>query len=161
MTIPFLVMAALKQLKIECPTREWNGDGSLTMFVMAQNLERRHLTKAQRGVAAARMVDLLEEEAAQRKKEAGKQYGRGRPLKNRVGARVPPPKRKEQTRATDQAAKAVGVSGRYVRDIKKIEKTAPELVEHVEADGDPAPACPSQRAQDEEYVIRRTRCRCW
>lgn len=129
---------ACKQLGIKCPTQEWDGQGSLTLFVTALNLERRHLAPKQCGLIAVRMIPMLEKEAAARKvaagKEAGKKGGRGRSTKKGGGPQTPKPKRKEQTRATDQAAQAVGVSGSTVRRLQKIEKDAPDLVPFVEDD---------------------------
>lgn len=65
---------------IEPEFYEWTPKNGIspTMWVLAQNLERRHLNKEQRGLAAAKLVPLLAEEAAKRKQEAGKHYGRGR-----------------------------------------------------------------------------------
>lgn len=135
---------ACQQLGIECPTREWKGKGSLVMFVLQLNLERRHLTKKERGLVAVNMLPLLEREAAARTKAAAKKggqtAGKGRPkeqAKDSGRARVPSGKatsKPEAVRATDQAAKATGVSGRYVRNLKKIQKQAPDLIPHVEDD---------------------------
>jgi ParB-like chromosome segregation protein Spo0J len=38
--------------------QEWNGQGSLTAFVVSLNLHRRHLTESQRGLVAAKLATM-------------------------------------------------------------------------------------------------------
>jgi hypothetical protein len=97
--------------------------GSLTDFVVAQNIERRHLTSGQRVVLAVNLETLYAAEAKGRQRESGKTVGRGRP--KQVEQKVAQAKR--ETQARDKAAKKAGTNRQYVSDGKKIKAEAPEL----------------------------------
>ena len=62
---------ACQQLGIEPTFREWDGQGSLTAFVVSLNLERRHLTSSQRAIIALEIERRLAQEA-QEKEQARK-----------------------------------------------------------------------------------------
>lgn len=90
-----------------------NGDG-LAMFVVAQNLRRRHLTSSQRAALAVDLLPYLEAEAELRMlggREVSPEGGRGR--------------------ARDHAAAATGTNPRYVSDLKRIQAEHPDLYEEV------------------------------
>lgn len=83
--------------------------------VVSLNLLRRHLTESQRAVLALDILPRLEAEA-----KARQRMGR---------AKLPHPQSAGKSR--DHAAKLFKVSGRYIQDAKKIQKSAPELVQQV------------------------------
>jgi len=122
---------ACKKLGIDCPTKEWNGKGSLVAFVVGLNLRRRHLTPSQSACVAAEMVPMLakEVEAAAREKqrEGGKKAGRGRP--DSSGANVRHTSR--EPKSSEHAARTVGVSPRYVEEALRLKRDAPAKFEDV------------------------------
>jgi|HubBroStandDraft_4_1064222.scaffolds.fasta_scaffold00333_11 N6-adenosine-specific RNA methylase IME4 len=83
--------------------------------VVSLNLQRRHLTESQRAVLALDILPRLEAEAKGRQR-----MGR---------AKLPQPQSAGKSR--DHAARLFKVSGRYIQDAKKIQKSAPELVQQV------------------------------
>jgi hypothetical protein len=93
--------------------------------VVAWNLHRRQLTISQRA-EVARMLKPMYEEQARERMAAG-----GGDRKSGV-ANLPDPI-PDQARARDQAAAAVGVSGRTVQDAEYVHTHAPELSEEIKA----------------------------
>jgi len=55
---------------------EENGVGPV-QGVVSQNWRRRHLTPAQRGAVALKVKPMLEAEAKERQRQAGREHGRG------------------------------------------------------------------------------------
>lgn len=116
---------------VEPRTRIWDGRGSLVEFVVSLNLHRRHLDKSQRAIVALSIEEQLAEEARERQRQAGREYGRG------AAGKLPeifPEAIREKSRdgeAREQAGRLVGVSGRYVQDAKYVRERAPELAEKV------------------------------
>jgi N6-adenosine-specific RNA methylase IME4 len=111
----------------------WNGKDSLADFVVAQNIDRRHLNGTQRALLAKRLEPLYAAEAKERM-ESGKSAdglagGRGKKktLPKKLG------KVSHEGEAADKAAKKAGTNRQYVSDLKKIEKEAPELYAKMEA----------------------------
>lgn len=92
---------------------------SPVQFVISRNLRRRHLTTGQQADIAAEMVPMLHEEAKKRQ-EAG--------LKIDTLAQDC-----AKGKATEIAAKAVGVSPRTVEKVVAIKKHNPDLAEKVKA----------------------------
>jgi ParB family chromosome partitioning protein len=76
---------------------------------------------------AVEILPLLEEEAKERQRQAGREYGRGQ---EKVCPKVDTPIKQPQ-RATEIVGKIVGVGKSYVSDAKKIKESAPELLEKV------------------------------
>lgn len=104
-------------------------------FVVSRNSKRRDLTKDQRGGIAAKLVMTeLAAEARLRQEEAGRKHGaeggRGKKKDKPLGQNYP----KGNGRATELAAKRIGkVSATYVKDILRLEKKQPGLVERIVA----------------------------
>ena len=70
---------------VEPHTRQWNGSGSLILFVLSLNLHRRHLNPSQRACLATEILPMLEAEAkARQATRATSDYG-----KNHLVAKIP------------------------------------------------------------------------
>lgn len=87
-----------------------------TEYVLSLNAHRRHLTPSQKAAAAVGAIPLLEKEANERQRLAGK-----------LVEIVPQAK----GRSRDLAAASVGANPRYVQDAKAIQEKAPEVFEQV------------------------------
>lgn len=103
-------------------------------FVVSRNSKRRDLTKDQRGGIAAKLVMTeLATEARQRQIDArkhGAEGGRGKKKDKPSGQNYP----KGNGRAAEIAAKRIGkVSATYVKDILRMERKQPGLVERLVA----------------------------
>lgn len=108
------------ELGIEPELREWDRQGDLVDFVLGLNMKRRHLTASQRAVVAFKMLPLLEAQAKERQAR-----------RSTDAAPEILPEQKADSR--DLAAAMVGVSGRYVSDVKRIANEAPETLKALEA----------------------------
>lgn len=106
--------------------RAWDGQGSLTAFVLSLNLHRRHLMPSQRSMVAVEVVPWLEREAADRRQET-----QGRPTADKLSQRIDTVTDRNSGRATEQAAQLLQTNRQYVHDAKKIAATAPEVAEQV------------------------------
>jgi ParB-like chromosome segregation protein Spo0J len=126
---------ACETLGIEPKVQEWDGEGSLTSFVVGLNLHRRHLDTSQRAAVAAEALPFFEGEAEARRK-AGQDKGRQ--------ARWSPANLPETIddadaasgdghEAREAAAEAFNVSPRLVQDAKKVKQEAPEVFEKVKS----------------------------
>lgn len=110
---------ACLELGLEPQFSEWDQRGNLVDFVVSLNLRRRHLTASQRAVVAYRMLPMLEAEAKERRiRKPGS-----------VAEMLP----EQRLDSRDQAAALVGVSGKYVSDVKRIAKESPEMFKALEA----------------------------
>lgn len=114
-------LKACAQIGISPMTREWNGNGSVVAYVISENLHRRHLSASQKATVALDALPLFEKEAKDRQ-VANLKRGNVRP----DVAQMPP---REMRKARDDAAKAFGVSPRYIQDAKAIQQRAPEMLE--------------------------------
>jgi hypothetical protein len=91
--------------------------------VVAWNLHRRQLTTSQRAEVARMLKPMFEEQARERQSAAGGDH-------KAVRANLP---EAVKGKAVDQAAAAVGVSGRTVQDAEYVHTHAPELSEEIKA----------------------------
>jgi len=110
------------------PTRRTFSGGDPVAFVMALNMERRHLTVGQRALVALKLVPMYETEAAKRQAQAP---GKPRGEKASVPADL-----QEQTwkrESTYQAGTAAKVSGRAVAQAKRVAENAPDLIPKIES----------------------------
>jgi len=99
--------------------QEWDGVGSLTMFVVSLNLHRRHMNSGQKSFVALNIESQLAIEAKENMSKGGGDKKSG--LQIIVNPIIEP------LHAAEQAAKIVGTNHSYVTDAKKIVATAPEL----------------------------------
>ena len=135
---------ACMELGITPQYREWDGRGSLTAFVVSQNLHRRHLTASQKAVIALEIERMLAVEAEERRAELGRQAAilqhdvnepKGslnveRTLGNKDNEI---PSKAGETWAVRQAADLVRVANSYISEMKRVQRDAPELVPLVRA----------------------------
>jgi len=116
-------IAACKLAGVEPCFVEYTGDSPVA-FIIAANLSRRHLDKGQKVALALEIEPHFAEEARKRQQE---QARRNQPQSLKV-ENVPP---LEKAKSRDQAAAAVGVSGKLVSAAKAIQKADPERFEKV------------------------------
>jgi N6-adenosine-specific RNA methylase IME4 len=119
---------ACKELKIDPEFQETAySDEEIPDIVLSLNLRRRHLTESQRSVVAAKMLPFYEK-AAKARQLAGLKQGDQDPVKENLPER-------EKGSSSDKAGAKVGVSGRSVRDAKKVfEEGCEELQDALEQD---------------------------
>jgi ParB-like chromosome segregation protein Spo0J len=92
--------------------------------VLSWNLHRRQLTPSQLAMVALACKPMFEKLAKERQSELGKTHG------DTLKANLP---QGATGQSRDQAAAAVGVSGRLVQDAEYIAKHSPELAEKVKS----------------------------
>lgn len=97
---------------------------SPTAFVIAKNVNRRHLTTGQRAIVIQASLEYFEREAEERQKATQIQAGQA-PTKQAA--------KKAAGRAVDQAAEAAGVSAQSVQRAQELTEKAPDLAEKVKA----------------------------
>ncbi|MHC4324090.1 MAG: ParB/RepB/Spo0J family partition protein [Planctomycetota bacterium] len=110
---------ACLKVNVDISTVQFKGTNP-TSYVISMNDKRRHLTPSQRAAAAVMAEPIFTAEAKKRQ-----QLSQGRGKKGREI--LPHLKGK----ATEQAGKALGVSGRYVSQAKKLYNEQPEIFEQV------------------------------
>lgn len=116
-------------------------------FSLRANLHRRHLNQGQKAMVALKVEEIFAAEAKKRQQEAGKEHGRGQPEKLVADLRQaiapaaqpvaapacpPAPQATRAPKASEQAAAALGTSGRSVQMAKAVIKAAPDLAAKVE-----------------------------
>lgn len=106
---------------------EWDGEGDPVAWIVSKNLHRRHLDTAQRAMIGARLLEHFRPGAEERRREhAGTAPGRQADTSGKFA--------RSDSRARDDAARAVNVSPRSVEHASRVlERGVPELVEAVEA----------------------------
>lgn len=101
-------------------------------FIISQNIHRRHLTAGQKAAAAHELKPFFEAKAVERRSQA-----KGKP-RGQKAASVSADRREEKPnrkrKSSEQAAKAVGSSGRSVERYERVLNTAPDLAAKVKAD---------------------------
>ena len=93
--------------------------------VTASNLHAKKFSTDQKAMIAARLRPFYEAQAKDRKREAGKEYGKGQQPK--VVEKIPQPK------ARDEAGKAAGVNSKYVDMATQVANVDAKLGEQVMA----------------------------
>lgn len=121
-------VAACEKAGVQPTFRTYQGDDPVS-FVLALNLERRHLNQGQKAIVATAAEELYEAQGLEAKSAGGAEAGRGRPKEKDV-APVPQPIARNPL-SRDKAGAALGVSGRAVGQAKRIKAQAPELAEQV------------------------------
>lgn len=111
--------------------RTWDGTGSLVDFVLSLNLHRRHLNQSQKAVIALKVEERYAAEAKERQRDHGG-TAPGRP-KESLPEILPEVSGPSVTESRERAGKALGVSGRYVSDAKKVAEEAPEMLSKIES----------------------------
>jgi hypothetical protein len=112
--------------------REWEGKGrSLTKFVISLNYYRRHLTVGQKAIIGIDVKKRLETEYASQKaakcSDAGKKGGRG----NKKGGQTSLSTLSRPRRASEDAAKSLGISHASISAAEKIAEASPETAKEV------------------------------
>ena len=131
------------ELGVKPLTREWDGKGSPTAYVISENLYRRHLSSSQRAVVALDALPMLEAEAKARQAE----NMRRNQIQN--GQRIDYSEPIAEGKATAQAATIFGTNRQYVSDAKRIKEQAPELLPEIRTGG-------MTMTQAKRELIRRT-----
>ncbi len=127
-------------LGIEPHYVEYHGD-SPAHYVASLNAQRRDLNKSQRAVIALELVPGFEAEGSKWQQEAGIEAGKlptnpARRAESKLEDARPQASDasdKRAPQATDHAAEALGVSGRFVRRAKRVQQHRPELLERIKA----------------------------
>ena len=99
-------------------------------FVVAQNIHRRQLSATQRAVIAAKLMPHFAAEAAARKRALSGTRSNPDGSTPEVAENLPEPA--EQGEAREKAAAAAGANPRYVSDVVRLQREAPELFQAVE-----------------------------
>jgi len=115
-------LAACKIAGVEPTFTEWSGPGSPLEWVISENLVRRHLTASQRAVIAYDLLPMLEKQAKERQRLSN---GRGKKVRNKVRTFSTPGE------ASEVAARLANCNSRYVKILKAINRSAPEVIEKV------------------------------
>lgn len=103
--------------------KQWDGEGSLTDFVVAQNIERRHLNATQKALLAKKLEPFY-----------AKENPPGRPPKGeRITQKIEGLFNDNDNTAAARAAKRTGSNRQYVADLKKMEQESPEVYARVES----------------------------
>jgi len=114
----------------------WDGKGSLFQFVVSQNVLRRHLTPAQKAVAAWKMKHYVAEEFAKGKADKLRQQALARPRdeSGRLAKGQVRPNSDEPGETTNRlVAKMMGIGASSVALVDKISMEAPDLLGKIES----------------------------
>jgi ParB-like chromosome segregation protein Spo0J len=134
-------VAACKLAGVRPETRAFQGDELAALeFVISENVKRRHLTTGQKAAVAYESLPMFEAAMAKRKAKAKaeaiarqRRDERGRLASDvdRLSADRHSNGGRKQARATDQAAKKAGASGRSTARYKRIAEQAPDLIDKI------------------------------
>ena len=149
---------ACEKLGLDYEHEQWDRRGSVIDFIVSANIHRRHLTSGQRAMVGAELLPGLRAEAKKRQRAGG---GSGPSGRRRAG-----PGNNSGTDARDAAARAVGVSSRYVDHAERIKRQAPELAARVQsgamnipralgAVGQPQPTTKERKCVNARPLIQR------
>lgn len=111
--------------------RTWSGQGSLVAFVVSLNLHRRHLTSSQRAVIALDVLPLLEREAKQRQVDLSGGNWQAAHSDTNYTENLGEIVTQGLGRSTEHAANLFNTNNRYVKDAKKLQRQAPDLLASV------------------------------
>lgn len=103
---------ACKELNINCPIKQYEGDNPL-QYVMSTNLKRRHLTDSQKAIVGRRYKIYFAK------------FAKERQLKGTLANQF------DKGKASDKAGEIVGVSGRYVDIAEEVLTLKPEMEEKI------------------------------
>lgn len=121
---------ACKQANVTPRYREWNGQGSLILFVASLNQHRRHLDAGQKAMVALALESELAKEAKERQ-VANLKQGTLPPVVEIFPQREQSIEKPIIPRSAVQAATLTGTNAHYITDAKRIVEKAPELREMV------------------------------
>ena len=127
--------AACKIAGVDPKTKEYTGDEP-TCFAVSLNDKRRHMNKGSLAAVAAELEPFFAEDAKRRQKEhGGTAPGKPKTLGEKIPQVFPQPEKptERNPKATEEAAKSVGVNHRYVSDAKRVKQEAPEVFERLKA----------------------------
>ena len=113
-------IAACKLVNVEPQFEEFKGDSPVA-FIIGANINRRHLTPSQKAALAVQIEPDFAKEA--KKRQATSTGGRNPQLVATM--------RQAAGKSVDQAAEAVGASGRNVSHAKAVKEAAPELFDAI------------------------------
>jgi N6-adenosine-specific RNA methylase IME4 len=135
---------ACKDLGVVPEFKEWSGNGSLISHVISLNLQRRHLTSSQRAVIALDVLPMLEMEAKERMIAGTNQHS------------SPPALMQEGSKgeSSEQAAKLLNTSPRYVAEAKSIQKKSPEKIKKIQS-GELTITEAKRQIKEEEREVKR------
>jgi len=114
-------LAACRLIHVEPRFAQYTGDSPVA-FIIGANLKRRHLDKGQKIALAIEIEPYFAEEAKKRMAQAP-----GMPQ----GAKKSPVENVPQEKSRDQAATAVGISGKTLSAAKAIRQASPERFEQI------------------------------
>ena len=101
------------------------------------NDKRRHMNKGSLAAVAAELEPFFAEDAKRRQRASG--GDKKSELVKSVGEKIPQPipqpekPTERNPKATEEAAKSVGVNHRYVQDAKRVRTEAPEVFQRLKA----------------------------
>ncbi len=107
---------ACQEIGVQARYEQWRGVSPIS-FVVSMNVRRRHLTPAQRAIAATEALPHYEAEAKKRQGE-----------RTDIKEKIPG---SEEGQARDQAASDFNVNHHYISDMKSLRQEAPDLVEKI------------------------------
>jgi len=134
-------LAACELAGIQPATRMYEGSDPV-MFVISENVKRRHLTAMQKAGVAVKALPLLEKQnrdrEAKRKKtpphrKASKKTEAVLPQSSEKVINVARAKAKRAPQSRDDAARVVGTSGRSVAQYKRIAEQAKDLLPKIDS----------------------------